>query len=95
VVAGDLRLPAAVSIYGDQAVIGELNGRVTILDKAGKVVTQVGANTEAGVGGNQMKPEQWRTGFLVSPHGVAVTPRGDLFVAEFSSFGRVHRFNKN
>ena len=31
---------------------------------------------------------------LASPHGVAVTPRGDLFVAEFSSFGRVHRFDR-
>ena len=94
VVASNLLLPAAVSIHGDQAVIGELNGRVTILDRNGAVVAHVGANTETGVGGNQMKPEQWRTGFVVSPHGVALTPRGDLFVAEFSSVGRVHRFNR-
>ena len=95
VVASNLLLPAAVSIHGDQAVIGELTGRVTILDRNGAVVSHVGTNTETGVGGNQMKPEQWRTGFVVAPHGVALTPRGDLFVAEFSSFGRVHRFNRN
>jgi hypothetical protein len=94
VVARDLLLPAAVTISGDNAIVGELTGRVTILDKAGAVVARVGANTEPGVGGNKMPPEQWRPGFLVAPHGVAINQRGDLFVAEFSSFGRVHRFNR-
>jgi hypothetical protein len=46
------------------------------------------------VGGNQVPPEQWRPGFVVSPHGVALNARGDLFVSEFSRFGRVHRFNR-
>jgi hypothetical protein len=93
VVAEGLLLPAAVAIRGDQAIIGELRGRVTILDKSGKVVAQIGANTEEGVGGNQLPPEKWRDGFVVSPHGVALNARGDIFVAEFSTFGRVHRFD--
>ena len=95
VVASELLLPAAVVISGDHAIVGELRGRATILDRAGAVVARVGENTEPGVGGNKMPPEQWRTGFLVAPHGVAVNARGDLFVAEFSSFGRVHRFDRN
>jgi hypothetical protein len=41
-----------------------------------------------------VKPDQWRTGFLLSPHGVAINDRGDLFVAEFNTVGRVHRFNR-
>jgi DNA-binding beta-propeller fold protein YncE len=94
VVARDLLLPAAVTLDGDNAIIGELTGRVTILDKSGSVVARVGTNTEKGVGTNQMKPEQWRTGFVLSPHGVAVNDRGDLFVSEFNSVGRVHRFNR-
>jgi hypothetical protein len=94
VVASDLLLPAAVAIAGDAAVIGELRGRVTILDKAGKVIERLGANTEPGVGGNQLPPAQWRAGFVVSPHGVALNERGDLFVSEFSVFGRVHRFTR-
>jgi hypothetical protein len=94
VVARDLLLPAAVAVYGDYAVIGELKGRVTILDKAGQVVTRLGTNTEPGVGGNQIKPEQWRTGVVTSPHGVAVNAHGDLFVSEFNVFGRVDRFNR-
>ena len=94
VVAKDLLLPAAVVISGDNAVIGELTGRVTLLDKAGNVVTRVGANTEQGVGTNKIPPAQWKTGLVLSPHGVALNDKGDLFVAEFNSFGRVHRFNK-
>jgi hypothetical protein len=86
-------LPAAVTIRGDQAIIGELTGRVTILDKAGKIVSHVGANTEEGVGTNKLPPEKWRPGFVLSPHGVATNGRGDIFVAEFNSFGRVHRFD--
>jgi len=86
-------LPAAVVMHGEYAAIGELNGRVTILDKSGSVVTRLGANTEPGVGNNQIKPEQWRPGIVISPHGVAFNDKGDLFVSEYSLYGRVHRFN--
>ena len=94
VVANDLLLPAAVVIDGDNAIVGELTGRVTVLDKMGAVVTRVGTNTEQGVGTNKLPPAQWREGFVLSPHGVALNARGDLFVSEFSAFGRVHRFNR-
>src|SRR5262245_6995297 len=94
VVSSDLLLPAAIVIDGDKAIVGELRGRVTVLDKAGAVVSRVGANTEEGVGTNKLPPAQWREGFLLSPHGVALNAHGDLFVSEFSAFGRVHRFNR-
>jgi DNA-binding beta-propeller fold protein YncE len=94
VVAKDLLLPAAIVIDGDNAIVGELTGRVTVLDKAGAVVTRVGANTEQGVGTNKLPPAQWREGFVLSPHGVALNAHGDLFVSEFNAFGRVHRFNR-
>ncbi len=38
VVNDELELPAALAIDGDNVIVGELNGRVTILDKAGDVV---------------------------------------------------------
>jgi hypothetical protein len=94
VVAKDLLLPAAIVIAGENAIVGELTGRVTVLDKSGAVVSRVGANTEQGVGTNKLPPAQWREGFVLAPHGVALNARGDLFVSEFSAFGRVHRFNR-
>jgi hypothetical protein len=65
-----------------------------VLDKAGKVVSRFGTNTEAGAGTNQLKPEQWHDGIFTAPHGVAVNGHGDLFVSEFNLYGRVLRFNK-
>ena len=92
VVNDELKLPAAVTILGDNVIVAELEGRITILDKAGRVVAHVGTNTDEGIGTNRMPPEQWRTGYVVAPHGVATNAEGDLFVAEFSTFGRVHKF---
>jgi hypothetical protein len=92
VVNDELLLPAAVTIDGDNAIVGELNGRVTVLDKAGKVVTHVGTNTGEGIGTNRVPPAQWRLGQVIAAHGVATNAAGDLFVAEFSTFGRVHKF---
>ena len=94
VVNADLKLPAALTIDGDNVVVGELNGRVTILDKAGNVVAHVGTNTAEGIGTNRVPPEQWRTGYVIAAHGVATNADGDLFIAEFSTFGRVHKFER-
>ena len=95
VVNGELLLPAALTIDGDNVIVGELNGRVTILDKAGQVVAHVGTNTAEGIGTNRVPPEQWRTGYVIAAHGVATNADGDLFVAEFSTFGRVHKFERH
>jgi hypothetical protein len=94
VVNDELALPAALTIDGNNVIVGELNGRVTILDKAGKAVARVGANTAEGIGTNRVPPEQWRTGYVIAAHGVATNSAGDLFVAEFSTFGRVLKFER-
>ncbi len=95
VVAKDLLLPAAVAVQGDLALIGEIKGRVTILDKEGKIVTQFGANDHADeTGKNSTPPDVWRTGFVTAPHGVAFNAKGDVFVAEYNIYGRIHRFNR-
>ncbi len=94
VIAKDLLLPAAVAIHGDYAAIGELKGRVTVLNKEGKIVAQLGANTAADeIGTNKTEPAKWRPGIVTAPHGVAFNEHGDIFVSEYSLFGRVHRYN--
>jgi hypothetical protein len=94
VVNDELLLPAALTVDGDHVIVGELNGRVTILDKAGKAVAHIGTNTEEGIGTNRVPPERWRTGYVLAAHGVATNLDGDVFVAEFSTFGRVHKFER-
>ncbi len=92
VVNDQLLLPAAVTIDGDNAIVGELNGRVTILDKAGKVVTHLGTNTDEGIGTNRVPPDKWRPGAVIAAHGAATNAAGDVFVSEFNTFGRVLKF---
>jgi len=95
VIVSDLLLPAAVVIHGDQAIIGEIKGRVTVLNKEGKIASQFGANDKADeVGTNKTEPGKWRTGVVTAPHGVATDECGDVFVSEYSVFGRVHRFDR-
>ncbi|MGH7944563.1 MAG: hypothetical protein ACREH8_07860 [Opitutaceae bacterium] len=93
VIATDMLLPAAVAVQGDYAVIGELKGQITVLDKAGKVVARFGTNTNPEQAGkNAPAPATWRPGMVTAPHGVAFTERGDVLVSEYSLHGRVHRF---
>jgi hypothetical protein len=94
-VAKGLLLPACAAIHGDLAAIGEIKGRVTLLDKEGKVVKQLGYNDHKDeIGTNRTPRIKWRTGIVTAPHGVAFNANGDLFVAEYSTIGRVHRLNK-
>lgn len=94
-VAKDLLLPAAVAVQGDYAVIGEIKGQVTLLDKEGKIAARFGANSNADeVGTNKTEPARWRTGFVTAPHGVAFDAKGNVYVAEYSTYGRVHRFDR-
>jgi hypothetical protein len=95
VVADDMRLPAAIAVWNEYAVVAELQGRITVIDKAGRVVTTLGTNTVPDEQANRLlEPARWRPGIVTAPHGVAVNAHGDIFVSELNSFGRVHRFNR-
>jgi hypothetical protein len=94
VVEEGLLLPACVHIHGDWAVVGELRGRVTILDKKGNIYAQVGGNSKKDeIGTNRTPPTKWREGIVTAPHGITCNAKGDIFVAEWNITGRVHRFN--
>ncbi len=95
VVTTGLHMPAAIAIHGDLAIVGELKGPITILDKEGKIVTQLGANDHPEeVGTNRVEMDKWRPGIVTAPHGVAVNDHGDIFVSEYNIYGRIHRFNR-
>lgn len=93
VIQKNLRMPAAVQIRGEYAVFPELQGRVTVLDKAGNIVAQVGDNPNEKQRANFGLPEdQWTVGICNSPHGAAMDQHGDLIVSEWSKFGHLHKF---
>lgn len=92
-IATDLLMPAALVVQGDLLAVGEIKGRVSVLDKEGKIVARLGANENADeVGTNKTEPAKWRDGVVNAPHGIAFNAAGDLFVAEYSVFGRIVKF---
>ena len=94
VVAKDLLAPAAVAVRGDYVAVAELRGRITVLDKTGAIVTTLSSNMAADeIGTNRTEPTKWKPGIANAPHGIAFDAQGNIYVAEFSLFGRLHKFN--
>jgi DNA-binding beta-propeller fold protein YncE len=93
VIQKDLRMPAAVNIRGRYAVIPELQGRVTVLDKDGSIVVQMGDNPNDKQRANYgLPPDQWKDGICNSPHGAALDKDDNVIVTEWSQFGHLHKF---
>jgi len=95
VVAEGLLFPAGAAFYKDLVAVGELEGRVAVLDKEGKLVAEPGKNVvKAEIKTNKVKPENWRPGVSNAPHGVIFDADGNLYETEYSLYGRVIRFDK-
>jgi hypothetical protein len=93
VIQKGLRMPAAVQIRGDYAVIPELQGRATVLDKNGEIAAQVGDNPNEKQRANYGLPtDQWKDGVCNSPHGGSIDSHGNLIISEWSQFGHLHKF---
>ena len=94
-VAEDLRRPCAVAFLGDAVAVAELEGRVTILDGAGKVVAHLGDNPEEGERASfDVPPERWKDGIFTAPHGLAFDAAGDLYVQDWNRSGRISRLRR-
>lgn len=88
-----LRMPAAAHVAGDYVAIAELQGRVTVLGKDNSIAAQIGDNPNANQRANfGLEPAQWTEGVCNSPHAVSFDRQGNLIVAEWSKFGRLHKY---
>ncbi len=95
VVAENLRLPSAMAIYKDELAVGELDGRVTILDKDGKVAATIGQNDTADqTKSNKATPAIWQPDKFYAVHGVTYDSKGNLLVTEFNQFGRMTKVKR-
>jgi DNA-binding beta-propeller fold protein YncE len=85
-----LRLPATLHIRGTDLAVGDLGGRVTILDKENRLITHLGDQVDAKMRAtNKLPREQWLDGIFVSPHGVCWDKQGNLYVEEWMAVGRI------
>ena len=96
VIAGqDLRRPSSASFHGDLACVAEIAGRVTVWDKAGKLVAELGRNDTKGESNTPgVKPADWRDNVVTSPHGITFDGSGNILETEWNRFGRVLRWNR-
>ena len=95
IIQKDLRMPAAVHIRGDYALVPELQGRATVLNKDGSIAAQLGDNPNEKQRANFGLPQdQWTDGICNSPHGGSIDKDGNLIVAEWTQFGHLHKFSR-
>ncbi|MBL8693437.1 MAG: peptidase [Planctomycetes bacterium] len=90
-----LRRPCSVAQRGDELVVADLEGRVTILGKDNEVICHIGDNPDPGKRANNGVPmEQWELGAFVAPHYAAWDAEGNLYVLDWVSSGRVSKLKR-
>jgi len=90
-----LRLPSALAIRGDELAVGELMGRVSLLDRDGHIVAVIGTNDNVDeIRTNKAPPDIWQPDRFYAPHGVAYDAQGNLLVTEFNQYGRISRVER-
>ena len=104
VVSEGLRLPSGLAVFDEQMFVAELTARVAVLDLHDRAACYLGADDEAprrdgwpnaaAAEGRTVRPADLLPGRFNSPHGIAVDPRGDLYVTEWLIGGRLTRLHR-
>ncbi|MDB6072865.1 MAG: hypothetical protein JWO89_505 [Verrucomicrobiaceae bacterium] len=91
----NLRRPSSASFHGDLVCVAEIAGRVSVWDKDGKQVAELGVNdTKGQTNTPKVEPKDWQQGTVTSPHGITFDNQGNILETEWNEFGRVLRWNK-
>lgn len=90
-----LRNPSSASFHGDYVCVAEIAGRVSVWDKANKMVASLGVNdTKGQTNTPKVPPADWREGIVTSPHGITYDAKGNILMTEWNQFGRVLRWDR-
>jgi hypothetical protein len=91
----DLRHPCHFDQRGDEILIPDLHGRITIIGKDNQVVTHLGDNKNPkDRGRHNTKREELVPGNFVTPHQAIWDRSGNIYVAEWLPYGRVTKLTK-
>jgi sugar lactone lactonase YvrE len=95
VLATDMRRPCSFSFFGDYVAVAELEGRVAITDKQGKIVATLGDNPDKKQwAAYKLEPQFWQDGIFIAPHGCAFDKAGNLYVEDWNFTGRLTKLKK-
>jgi len=95
VLEGMFRRPCSVQVRGDDLLVADLAGRVTIVSLSGERVFQLGDQPNPDLRAKHGVPvEQWRDGIFTAPHGAGWDQDGNLYVQDWNPNGRVTRLTR-
>ncbi|SFS13085.1 hypothetical protein SAMN05421771_2229 [Granulicella pectinivorans] len=90
-----LRRPCQVSFHGDHAVVSELEGRVTVLDRNNAPVAFLGDNPEKEQWANyKVLPEKVKPAIFSAAHGCFVDRDGNIYVSDWNQTGRMTKLSR-
>lgn len=90
-----LRRPCQVSLSGDYAVVSELEGRVTILDRDNVAVAFLGDNPlKTQWAKYELDPRDIQAGVFSAAHGCYVDSSANIFVSDWNQTGRVSKLKR-
>lgn len=85
-----MRRPCQISFHGDYAVISELEGRVTILDKDNTPVAFLGDNPLRAQWANyKLQPGDIAPTYFSAAHGCYIDQDTNIYVSDWNQSGRV------
>ena len=90
-----LRRPCQVSFHGDYAIVSELQGRVTILDKSNVPVAFIGDNPQQSQWANyQLSPDNISTSVFSAAHGCYIDHEANIYVSDWNHVGRITKLTR-
>lgn len=90
-----LRRPCQVSFHGDYAVVSELEGRSTILDRDNVPVAFVGDNPQKAQWANyELDPRTINAAVFSAAHGCFIDSEANIFVSDWNQSGRVTKLSR-
>jgi hypothetical protein len=91
-----LRRPCQVSFHGDYALVSELEGRVTILDRDNAPVAFLGDNPQKTQWANyQLLPADIAPVFFSAAHGCHIDKQANIYVSDWNHTGRVTKLTRS
>lgn len=90
-----LRRPCQVSLHGDFAIVSELEGRVTVLDKDNAPVAFLGDNPKKTQWANyQLRPNEIAPVSFSAAHGCHIDQQANIYVSDWNQIGRVTKLSR-
>ena len=90
-----LRRPCGISFHGDYAVVSELEGRATILDRDNVPVAFLGDNPQKAQWANyDVDPNAIQAAMFSAAHGCYTDSAANIFISDWNQTGRITKLSR-